>query len=131
MRYIAKTTNHSNLMDVFTISLADEYQEALVHLNRLIRDPTVLKPGTKSIVLLTPLNTRWEWNEIKQNIDVFEVWSENCQMSEITEPISMDQMIRHFLDELNDNSAYDSDDNQDIRRYAYQRSLRNESSKIN
>lgn len=123
MRYIAKTTNHNNLMDVFTISLADEYQEAMVHLNRLIRDPTVLKPGTKSIVLITPLNTNWEWNERKQNIEVFEDWSENCQMSEITIPISMDQMIQFFLDELNDDSAYANDENMD-RRYGYQRSLR-------
>ena len=110
-------------MDVFSINLANEYQEAMVHLNRLIRDPTVLKPGKKSIALLTPLNTRWEWVERKQNVEVFEKWTEDCQMSEITKPISMDEMIRFFLFEMNDNSAYFNEQNED-RKYSYQRSLR-------
>lgn len=123
MRYVAKTTNYNNLIEVFSANLADEYQEALTQLNMLIRDPTVLRPGEKSIMLLTPFNTGWEWVEKRQNIKAVEVWSENCQMSEITRPITMDQMIRTFLFELSDDSLYYDNENRD-RRYSYQRSLR-------
>ena len=117
-----KTTNHNNMIDVFSIALADEYKEAMVHLNKLIRDPTALKPGAKSIVLLTPCNTGWKWDESKQNVKAIERWSDNMQMSEITKPITMDDMIRHFLHEMNDNSLYGEDSS---LRYSCQRSFSN------
>ena len=72
------------MIDAFSIQLGDEYQEAMAHLARILRNPTVLRPGEKSIVLLTPLNTGWEWIERKQNVRAIEVWSENNQVSEIT-----------------------------------------------
>ena len=84
MRYVCKMTNHTTMTDTFSINLSDEYQEATTHLARIIRDPTILKPGGKSIVLLTPLNTGWEWIERKQNVRAVEVWSESNQVSEIT-----------------------------------------------
>ena len=63
MRFLCKSTNFTNLQDVFFIQLADEYQEAITHLNMLLGDPTVVRPGDKSIVLITPLNTGWCWND--------------------------------------------------------------------
>ena len=78
-------TNHNSMTDAFSIQLSDEYQEAMTHLSRILRDPTVLKPGEKSVVLITPFNTGWEWVERKQNIRAIEVWSETNQVSEITQ----------------------------------------------
>ena len=123
MRYLCKTTSYNIMQDTFSIGLADEYREAQTHLNILIRDPTLLHPGNKSIVLITPLNTGWQWIEERQNIDVLEVWSENSLMSEITRPISIDDMIEHFLNELIDDSAYANAEDPNLR-FAYHRSLR-------
>ena len=123
MRYICKTTNYNNMQEVFSIGLTDEYREANTHLNKLIRDPTLLHPGKKSIVLITPLNTGWHWVEERQNIDVLEVWSESSQMSELTRPISLDDMIEHFLNEMIDESVYANAENPNLR-FAYHRSLR-------
>ena len=73
------------MREVFTRAIADEYQEALASLDKMIRDPTVLRPGVKSMVIITPVNSGWEWNNTKQNIEAIEIWSDNNQISEISQ----------------------------------------------
>ena len=85
MRYMYKTTSFINMQNTFQRRLTEEYQEALVTLSKLIRDATVLAPEMKSLVLLTPFNTGWEWVEGKQNIRSIEVWADGNQISEITQ----------------------------------------------
>ena len=85
MRYMHKTTSFINMQNTFQRRLTEEYQEATIALNKLVRDATVLAPGVKSLVLLTPFNTGWEWVERKQNIRSVEVWADGNQISEITQ----------------------------------------------
>lgn len=85
MRYLYKTTSFMNMQNIFQRRLTEEYQEASLAMNKIVRDATVLTPGVKSLVLLTPFNTGWEWVENRQNIKSVEIWSDNNQMSEITQ----------------------------------------------
>ena len=73
------------MQNIFQRRLTEEYQEAMLALNKLVRDPTVLTPEVKSLVLLTPFNTGWQWVENRQNVKSVEVWSDNNQISEITQ----------------------------------------------
>lgn len=85
MRYLYVTTSFTNMKNIFRDTFADEYLEAMAELTRMIRDSTILTPGMKSLVLLTPFNTGWEWIEEKQNVKAVEIWSDNNQISELTQ----------------------------------------------
>ena len=85
MRYLYMTTSFTNMKNIFGDIFADEYLEAMAELTRMIRDSTILTPGVKSLVLLTPFNTGWEWIEEKQNVKAVEIWSDNNQISELTQ----------------------------------------------
>ena len=124
MRYCCNTMYRSRLQDVFNEGQVDEYNEGLALLNRLVKDPTTLRPGNKSIVFLTPFNSDWCWNNRTYNIEANEVWAETNMMSELTVPVSMDKMIDCMLDEMsNETIRFNSANAQLI--YELQRSLRN------
>ena len=66
----------------------------------MLKDPTVLAPGHKSVVFMTPFNSDWYWSNRTFNVKANEVWSETNVMSELTIPVSLDKMIECMLPEM-------------------------------
>ena len=118
----------NRLQDVFNSNQMDEYNEGLALLNRLIKDPTTLRPGNKSVVFLTPFNSEWFWNNKTYNVEAKETWAETNLMSELTIPVSMDKMIDCMLDEMSSETIRFNGVNAQLI-YELQKSLRNGSRK--
>ena len=128
IRYCCNTMYRNRLQDVFNSNQMDEYNEGLALLNRLIKDPTTLRPGNKSVVFLTPFNSEWFWNNKTYNVEAKETWAETNLMSELTIPVSMDKMIDCMLDEMSSETIRFNGVNAQLI-YELQKSLRNGSRK--
>ena len=124
MLHKSRRLRYDDLREYFTRVNVDHYNEAIPALNKLLRDPTVLAPKQLSITFLTPLNTKWEWDEATYNTEAVEIWHEENEMSDLKLPVSIDKMIERLIDQLNNNTNRFNDGLQDPTVvFDYQRSL--------
>ena len=102
----------------------DEYNDAVACLNRLLSEPTSAAPGPLSLMLLSPFNSSWKWDEKNYNITVREVWSDENVMSELRIPITTDSLISLLAREINEERVTLNNGEPDYVR-DYQKSISN------
>ena len=104
MLYRSRRLRYDDLRDYFSGVNVQHYNEAIPALNKLLRDPTVLAPEQLSKTFLTPLNTKWEWDETTYNVKAIEIWQEDNEMSDLKLPVNIDKMVERLIDQLNNDS---------------------------
>ena len=104
MLHKSRSLRYDSISDYFGRIQVEHFNEGIPALNRLLRDATVVTPGNLSITLLTPLNTKWEWNEDTYNINAVEVWHHDNELSDLKTPISLNTMLERLSVQINDDS---------------------------
>ena len=99
MRYVARKTK-APLLEYFSPTEVNEYNDSSVKLVKMLRDPTIVTPGPISLTLMTPFNTSWSWDDTYYIIRPNETWTESNVISELVEPITIDKMLEILIDPI-------------------------------
>ena len=99
MRYVARKTK-APLLEYFSPTEVNEYNDSSAKLVKILRDPTIVTPGPISLTLMTPFNTSWSWDDTYYIIRPNETWTESNVVSELVEPITIDKMLEILIDPI-------------------------------
>ena len=82
----------------------------------------LIRNASRQFLFSSKFNSSWEWDDDKLTILAKEVWCEHNRMSELKEPISVDLMVEHMLDPLNNQDLKFQGAHPDLT-YDYHKSL--------